>query len=152
MSLLNDLLVKVENNLKDKELDEDKINLYLEKIRSKYIDDIIWNPIEKIDEKIKKEITREERLEQWEKHYNKISKDSGQIVFENNKKEINKRYEYGRTLLHKAILSRNKKEIKDLISKGIDYNIRDNSGLTPFQIAVIEEDKEIINFLKNLLV
>ena len=152
MSLLNDLLVKVENNLKDKELDEDKINLYLEKIRSKYIDDIIWNPIEKINEKIKKEITREERLEQWEKHYNKISKDSGQIVFENNKKEINKRYEYGRTLLHKAILSRNKKEIKDLISKGIDYNIRDNSGLTPFQIAVIEEDKEIINFLKNLLV
>ena len=152
MSLLNDLLVKVENNLKDKELDEDKINLYLEKIRSKYIDDIIWNPIEKIDEKIKKEITREERLEQWEKHYNKISKDSGQIVFENNKKEINKRYEYGRTLLHKAILSRNKKEIKRLVSKGIDYNIRDNSGLTPFQIAVIEEDKEIINFLKNLLV
>jgi len=152
MSLLNDLLVKVENNLKDKELDEDKINLYLDKIRSKYIDDIIWNPIEKIDEKIKKEITREERLEQWEKHYNKISKDSGQIVFENNKKEINKRYEYGRTLLHKAILSRNKKEIKRLVFKGIDYNIRDNSGLTPFQLAIIEEDKEIINFLKNLLV
>jgi len=151
MSLLNDLLVKVENNLKDKELDEEKINLYLDKIRSKYKDDIIWNPIEKTEEK-KKEITREERLEQWEKHYNKISKDSGQIVFKNNKKEINKRYEYGRTLLHKAILSRNKKEIKRLVSKGIDYNIRDNSGLTPFQIAVIEEDKEIINFLKNLLV
>ena len=151
MSLLNDLLVKVENNLKDKELDEDKINLYLEKIRFKYKDDIIWNPIEKTEEK-KKEITREERLEQWEKHYNKIREDSGQIVFKNNKKEINKRYEYGRTLLHKAILSRNKKEIKRLVSKGIDYNIRDNSGLTPFQIAVIEEDKEIINFLKNLLV
>jgi len=151
MSLLNDLLVKVENNLKDKELDEDKINLYLEKIRFKYKDDIIWNPIEKTEEK-KKEITREERLEQWEKHYNKIREDSGQIVFKNNKKEINKRYEYGRTLLHKAILSRNKKEIKRLVFKGIDYNIRDNSGLTPFQLAIIEEDKEIINFLKNLLV
>jgi len=151
MSLLNDLLVKVENNLKDKELDEDKINLYLEKIRFKYKDDIIWNPIEKTEEK-KKEITREERLEQWEKHYNKIREDSGQIVFKNNKKEINKRYEYGRTLLHKAVLSRNQKEIKRLVSKGIDYNIRDNSGLTPFQIAIIEEDKEIIKFLKNLLV
>ena len=149
MSLLSDLLVRVRFNLCRKNYSENKINFILTKIKEKYKDDEIFNPIVE-EEPEEKEVKREELLEQWEEHYKDLGEKTGQFVFKNNKKDINNRYEYGRTLLHKAVLSRDKKEIKELISKKIDYNIRDNSGLTPLQIAVIEEDKEIIDLLKNL--
>ena len=149
MSLLSDLLVKVEFNLCRKNFTEDKIIYILDKIRCKYEDDVDWNPIVEVIEEEEK-VSREDLLEQWEKYYKDLKEKTGQFVFKTNKKEINNRYEYGRTLLHKAILDKNKKKISELMLKGIDYNIKDNGGLTPLQIAVIEEDREIINFLKDL--
>jgi len=45
-----------------------------------------------------------------------------------------------------------RQEIKDLIDDGIDVEIRDNSGYTAWEVAILEQEEELaefIDFLKN---
>jgi len=95
-------------------------------------------------------LSSEERIEKWRQHYIDHGEKTGEWVFDPIKETLDDKYEYGRTLLHKAILKKNEVEIQQLVQKGVKTSIRDNSGLTPFQVAIIEEDKKIISLLENL--
>ena len=145
MSVLNDLLLAVEKNLKSKQVEEKHILMVLEKIRQKYSTESV--PPKERSVPI---IPAEERILTWQEYYINHGDETGQWVFEPIEHDINDKLDYGRTLLHSAILEKNEVEIKQLVEKGINTKIKDNSGLTPFQVAIIEEDKEIISLLEEL--
>ena len=55
--------------------------------------------------------------------------------------------EYGRTRLHRAVIDNNLELVKELISEGIDVNMIDNGGNTAFELAVLEDREDIVDYL-----
>ena len=55
--------------------------------------------------------------------------------------------EYGRTRLHRAVIDNNLDLVKDLLSEGIDVNMIDNGGNTAFELAVLEDREDIVDYL-----
>jgi len=149
MSLLNDLLFIVRKNLESKQVEEEQISCMLEKIRQKYQNDIDWNDI-KPPKFTTTEVPRDELLDKWQEYYMIHGEQTGEWVFEPITNSLNDKFEYGRTLLHTAVLKKNIVEIKQLIQKGVKTDIKDNSGLTPFQVAIIEQDRKIISLFEEL--
>ena len=150
MSLLQDLLAVMRKNLLDKGKTPVETYIIIEKVRKKYKDEKFWTYSDEKIEEVIKEDTREKRLLALSRAYQDHGKVTGEWVFEPTSGSINDQYEFGRTLLHIAILEKNIVEIKQLVTQGINTKIKDNGGLTPFQVAIIEDDKEIISLLENL--
>lgn len=55
--------------------------------------------------------------------------------------------EFGRTPLHRAVADGDLGEIKVLIKNGEDLCARDNGGNTPFELAVLEGQDDIVSWM-----
>ncbi|BAO99584.1 ankyrin repeat domain-containing protein [Wolbachia endosymbiont of Cimex lectularius] len=78
---------------------------------------------------------REEFNKSWEK------------LLENSFKNINKKDEKGRTILHYAVGNSDPKTVRLLIKKGADINSADVGGYVPMHLAVIGEHLENVKEL-----
>jgi len=58
--------------------------------------------------------------------------------------------EYGWGPLHRAIMENDLDEVKKLISEGADTKMTDNGGNTPFELAVLEDRDEIVEYLLEI--
>jgi len=63
---------------------------------------------------------------------------------------INARGEFGRTKIHLAVLSRDKKKLMELAEQGADFTVRDNSGFTPYVLAVANELPDMVEVLAEI--
>lgn len=55
---------------------------------------------------------------------------------------------FGRTDLHHFIIINNKEMIKKILEKGENLLTNDNNGQNPYELALLEENKEIISIMK----
>ena len=91
---------------------------------------------------------KEKRVNDWRKHYESNSEeDDDEEVSWTIIPEIDQPENFGFTKLMKACLSSNVEEIKKLISNGANPKIKANSGLTAFELAVLEEKYESVKCL-----
>ena len=96
-----------------------------------------------------KEVTREERIEVWKKYYESVDFGDNWSDYMNCD-PINETNAQGKSLLHLAVEEDNIEKIKRLIAEGIDPSIKDNSGYTAADIALLEGKRDIIVLLSAL--
>ena len=70
-------------------------------------------------------------------------------MFIANGAEVNSRNNDGETPLHWAATTGNLPIAKLLISKGADVNARDEFGITPLRSSLLNEDQQMIDFLRQ---
>jgi hypothetical protein len=179
MSLFDSFIQNIEKNLKSKGCSEIEIAEKISKIKKRNenedclkeidfsCDDDDWDDVEfvantdnelSVIEQMKpddandlkdvtnEDMTIEERLKVLSEYYkDKNVFDDDEMVAENNLKGA-----YGRTLLHDAVLEEDVEEIEKLIEEGASTLARDNSGATPYQLAVLEGKEKSLKKLKKL--
>lgn len=87
-------------------------------------------------------------IKKWQKYYTEKPSDcpdSEWPIFRS-KEQVDK-LEYGRGPLHRAIMDNDLDLVKKLISEGVDVSMIDNGGNTPFELAVLEDRDEIVDYL-----
>ncbi len=127
--LMNDLIGR-----DDKDIIYDLVYLAIENKNTKLAETLI-----------KKEIINENQFIQVED--NSISEKEG----ENNlyKILINKKYEEGNTLLHIAIMNKDKELMSKLFDKEINVDIKNDKNQTPLDIAKSINDSEILSLVEE---
>ncbi|MFW6173767.1 MAG: ankyrin repeat domain-containing protein [Elusimicrobiota bacterium] len=92
--------------------------------------------------------SREERIKYWQEYY----KDKNVFPSEDmiSTEEIDNRGDFGRTALHNAVLQNDTDNIKELVQQGADVTIKDNSGNTPYRLALLEDCEDAIKALEEL--
>jgi len=148
---LDKFVTNIISKLDTSKFSPQKIKSIEENLRDKYSE--IFTPIELNDlledgiEEIEEDQTQEERLEELSSYYENLEK-SGIIFFPKSEQydnsDLNKRLEYGQTLLHKAVKDRDAQHVILLLGDGIDSKIKDNSGNTARMIAILEGYDEIV--------
>ena len=90
----------------------------------------------------------ESRICRWQEYYSEKPDDcpDGEWPMFKRHEYVDKR-EFGRTPLHIAVIDDNLAQVKKLISDGADITIKDNGGNTPFELAVLEDRDEIVEYL-----
>jgi hypothetical protein len=93
----------------------------------------------------------EENIEKWQNYYTEKPSDcpDDQWPIFRQKDKVDKR-EYGWGPLHRAIMDNDLEKVKELISEGADIKMIDNGGNTPFEIAVLEDREEIVDYFLTL--
>lgn len=179
MSLFDSFIQNIEKNLKSKGCSEIEIAEKISKIKKRNenedclkeidfsCDDDDWDDVDfiantdnelSVMEQMKpdevnnlKDVTTEdmsieERIKALSKYYSgKNVFDDDEMVAENDLKGA-----YGRTLLHDAVLEEDLGEIEKLIEEGASIKSKDNNGMTPYMLAVVEGKEEAIKKLKEL--
>lgn len=90
----------------------------------------------------------ESNIKKWQNYYSQKPVDCPETewpLFKQTEK-VDKQ-EFGRGPLHRAIMNNNLDEVKKLISEGADVTMTDNGGTTPFELAVLEDRDEIVEYL-----
>ncbi|KAH0566199.1 hypothetical protein GP486_000397 [Trichoglossum hirsutum] len=59
------------------------------------------------------------------------------------------RDEVGRTLLHWAVITQDRKLVESLLKEGAEVNVRDNLQQTPFHLAAVEKNGSLCGLLKR---
>jgi ankyrin repeat protein len=67
-----------------------------------------------------------------------------------NTNDINAKDYYGNTALHHAVNKGDFDLVETLVEKGADFNVQNEEGDTPLQIAIHEECYEIAELLKKI--
>jgi len=90
----------------------------------------------------------EANIEKWQDYYTEKPDDcpSEEWPIFRVKEQVDKK-EYGWGPLHRAIMENDLDEVKKLISEGADTKMTDNGGNTPFELAVLEDRDEIVEYL-----
>lgn len=90
-------------------------------------------------------------ISKWQKYYSEKPSDCPDVEWPlfRSKDQVDK-MEYGRGPLHRAIMDNNLELVKKLISEGTDVTMIDNGGNTPFELAVLEDRDEIVDYLLTL--
>ena len=179
MSLFDSFMQNVEKNLRTKKYSETQIKEKIAKISKKYEnedclkeidfsgDDDDWDDFDfvantdnelsvvrqmkpedaqDLKDVTNEEMTTEERIKALSKYYEgKHIFDNDEMVAENNMKGA-----YGRTLLHDAVLEEDLEEIEKLIEEGASVTSKDNTGMTPYMLAIVEGKEEAVKKLKKL--
>ncbi|EPS35660.1 hypothetical protein H072_10944 [Dactylellina haptotyla CBS 200.50] len=65
--------------------------------------------------------------------------------------DINRRYEQGKTALHKAAEAGDPKEIKKILDKNPDKNLQDQTGRTALHYVVLSRHRESLQAVRSLL-
>ena len=63
---------------------------------------------------------------------------------------LNERGLFGRTPLHEAVISENRKAVSKLIHQGANTYKKDNNGHTPLMLAKFNEQDDMVEFLEDL--
>ena len=63
--------------------------------------------------------------------------------------DVNRKDNHGQTRLHKAIRRGNSRWVRYLISNGANITIRDNTGLSPLDMAIAKGDHDIIRLCRQ---
>lgn len=150
MSSLSQLLKIVELNLCRKNVSDPQKKAILEKIEAKHqkgpLDDGKKSPEEE-----KKDIDK--RIEFWQNYY-AAEKIAGREVFGPEDKidetKMDTPLEFGQTMLHRAVVQCNLEEIERLLKEGASPNKKDNGGMTPLMLAIMEEKVEVVKLFKKL--
>lgn len=89
----------------------------------------------------------ENNVEKWRDYYSSKPSDcpEGEWPLFREKDQVDKG-EYGRGPLHRAVMDNNLEEVKKLISEGFDGKMLDNGGNTAFELAVLEDREEILDY------
>lgn len=137
---IDSLDVLIDNNIEET-LEEDKFQSIMGQMTPK-------EPEEFREEESREEESREERIKYWQEYY----KDKNVFPPEDmiSTEEIDSRGNFGRTALHNAVIQNNPDKIKELIQQGADATIKDNSGNTPYRLALLEDCEEAIKALEEL--
>lgn len=127
------------------EVDMDEENKGSEFALSAFVD--MQRTFKSEEDNYKKELTKEERIRKLQQHY------EGKSVFEKedmiSSEKIDDRGNYGRTALHQAVLNDDTDRLKELLADGADASIKDNSGNTPYRVALLEGKMEIIKIFEE---
>jgi len=178
MSLFDSFMQNIEKDLRNKKYSEIQIKEKIAKISKKYKnedclkeidfsgDDDDWDDfdfvantdnelsvirqmkpeVNDLKDVISDEMTIEERIKALSRYYkSKCVFNDDEMVAENNMKGA-----YGRTLLHDAVLNGDLEEIEKLIEEGSSTKSKDNNGMTPYMLAVVEEKEEVVKKLKKM--
>jgi len=84
----------------------------------------------------------------WQNHYTEKPTDcpEGEWPLFKRHEKVDKG-EYGWGPLHRAIMDNNLESVKKLISDGADTKMIDNGGNTPFELAVLEDRDNIVDYM-----
>ena len=99
------------------------------------------------DMTIKDHVTVEERITQWQNYY---AGERDPFLEDGGAERTDHRYLYGYTDLHLAVMKDDWREIRGLLKKGANPQAVDNSGLTPYALALIEKKKKAKKCLEKL--
>lgn len=146
-------------NRMDKVIHETKLS---NKKKNKYmqdIDDFVneFNNISVMDdtefeENVRPDTEKEDRILYLQKYYSEKPDDCPEEEWPFfNSSEINTG-KYGRTELHQACALGNINEIKRLILDGASVIIKDSAGLTPLELAILENDTDMSNKITKLFI
>lgn len=90
----------------------------------------------------------DERIAGWQDYYSKKPADCPDDQWPIFKRhEWVDKAEFGRTPLHRAVVEGDLGEIKELIKKGEDLQAKDNGENTPFELAVLEGQDDIVEWM-----
>jgi len=92
------------------------------------------------------DVPREDRVGVLRKCYTKCSPFSDSEMIQ----PINERGQYGRTLLHEAVIASDRKAIVELLKKGANPYMVDNNGNTPLAMARFNENENMVGYLMRL--
>lgn len=92
----------------------------------------------------------DERINEWQDYYSKKPEDCPDDQWPIFKRhEWVDKQEFGRTPLHRAVVEGDLEEIKSLIKKGSNMKAKDNGGNTPFELAVLEGQDDIVEWFQG---
>jgi len=146
---LKDFLELISNNLDEKEYSPEKKERILSVIKNMYEKDILFKEPEPPDYTKQKPLSREDRVSNWMEYYRGVEASTGEYVFEQTG-TTEERHEFGRTELHRAVYVCDLEKIKELVKKGIDTTVKDNSGFTAYMQALLDDKQEAINLFQEL--
>ena len=72
------------------------------------------------------------------------------LIINSYSKYLNSKDKLGKTPIHYLVNSINLNLIEIVGQKGADFNIEDNNGVTPFEIACLSKNKLLITSIINL--
>jgi ankyrin repeat protein len=94
------------------------------------------------------DMTKDEQIIALQEFYedkNVFSKDELEA-----KTEVDEKGKFGRTKLHEAVMNEKIEEIRELLESGADSSIKDNSGFTPYFLAMLESKEEALKCFEEL--
>lgn len=147
MSVLDRMLVRFCDKINSLNIDksrkeravEDFYNWAKEKLGNDYIDKSV---------EISSFFDSDIRIKKWQDYYQKKPIDCPPIEWPLFKaSDFADKSEYGRTPLHNAIIDNDLDMVKKLIDEGIDINMKDNGGNTAFELGVLENRDDIIDWM-----
>lgn len=137
-------------NLRRKNISEGKI-LEARRQFSVWIKQNLMSREQQVKYRVETFFDVEQNIEKWQNYYTEKPSDCPDEEWPifRVKEQVDKK-EYGWGPLHRAIMKNDLDEVNKLISDGADIKMKDNGGNTPFELAVLEDRDDIVEYLLSV--